>query len=167
MRLLRALGMIALGGWALLACSGGSTPAPKPQGAQARAPLAAETQETAVEEEVEYRYDPSGKPDPFRSFVKLFDQFDGDSVSTPLERFDLSQLMVTAIIWGTDRPRALIRDPAGKGYIVSAGTPIGKNKGRVVSIKDNLVLVKETYVDFRDKATTKEVEMRLYENQGG
>ena len=38
---------------------------------------------------------------------------------------------------------------------------------RVVSIEDNLVRVKETYVDFRDRATTKEVEMRLYESQGG
>ncbi len=84
-----------------------------------------------------------------------------------MERFDLTQQMVTAILWGTDRPRALIRDPAGKGYIISAGAPIGKNKGRVVSIEDNLVRVKETYVDFRDRATTKEVEMRLYESQGG
>jgi type IV pilus assembly protein PilP len=114
----------------------------------------------------EYRYDPTGKPDPFRSFVRLEEDLE-DGVSTPLERFDLTQLMVTAIIWGSDRPRALIRDPAGKGYIISAGTPIGKNKGRVVSIGDNMVRVKETYVDFRDRATTKEVEMRLYESQGG
>jgi type IV pilus assembly protein PilP len=116
--------------------------------------------------DVEYRYDPTGKPDPFRSFVRLQEELD-EGVTTPLERFDLSQLQVTAIIWSSERPRALIRDPAGKGYIVSAGTPIGKNKGRVVSIEDNLVLVKETYVDFRDRATTKEVEMRLYESQGG
>ena len=98
--------------------------------------------------------------------VRSTSRTDSDQ-TTPLERFDLSQLEVTAIIWSTDRPRALVRDPAGKGYIVSAGMPIGKNKGRIVSIEDNIVLVKETYVDFRDRATTKEVEMRLYENQGG
>ena len=50
---------------------------------------------------------------------------------------------------------------------MSEGTPIGKNKGRIVSILDNAVLVKETYVDFSDRATTKEVELRLYQNQGG
>ena len=151
---------------ALAACS--SDPPPAPQAAKPAPPRPAPTlQAAAVEEpEEEYRYDPTGKPDPFRSFIKREIEL-GPAVTTPLERFDLSQLEVTAIIWGTDRPRALVRDPAGKGYVVQAGTAIGKNKGRVIEILDNMVLVKETYVDFRDRATTKEVEMRLYENQGG
>ncbi len=167
MNALRILGIIALGSWALLACSGDSAPKAPSQKQAAVAPtMPEEVQEAETEPEGEYRYDPTGKPDPFRSFVKLLDEFD-EGLTTPLERFDLSQLEVTAIIWGSERPRALVRDPAGKGYIVSAGTPIGKNKGRVVFIQDNMVLVKETYVDFRDRATTKEVEMRLYENQGG
>jgi type IV pilus assembly protein PilP len=124
--------------------------------------------EQAPEEpEQEYRYNPEGKPDPFRSFVRVSLRDDPGGISSPLERFDLSQLTVTGIIWGPEVPRALIEDPAGKGYIVSVGTSIGKNKGKVVSIDDNLVLVKETYVDFRDRATTKEVELHLYETQGG
>ena len=41
------------------------------------------------------------------------------------------------------------------------------NGEQALEIADNLILVKETYVDFRDRATTKEVEMRLYESQGG
>ena len=164
---LRTLGIVALASAALLACS--SEPAPVPaseQQAAKPAPVAPPMPEANAEPEEEYRYDPTGKPDPFRSFVRLQDDLE-DGITTPLERFDLTQLMVTAIIWGSDRPRALIRDPGGRGYIISAGTPIGKNKGRVVSIEDNLVRVKETYVDFRDRATTKEVEMRLYESQGG
>ncbi len=167
MNALRTLAIIALGAWTLLGC-GSDEPgqAPAKQAAAVAPALTAEAEEAQVEPEEEYRYDPAGKPDPFRSFVKLEDELD-EGMSTPLERFDLSQLEVTAIIWGSDRPRALIRDPAGKGYIVSSGTSIGKNKGRVVSIQDNFVLVKETYVDFRDRATTKEVELRLYENQGG
>ncbi len=167
MNALRILGIIALGSWALLACSGDSAPKAPSQKQAAVAPAVPElVQEVETEPEEEYRYDPVGKPDPFRSFVKLLDELE-EGLTTPLERFDLSQLEVTAIIWGSERPRALVRDPAGKGYVVSAGTSIGKNKGRVVSIQDNMVLVKETYVDFRDRATTKEVEMRLYENQGG
>jgi len=164
---LRTLGIVALASTALLACS--SEPAPVPaseQQAAKPAPVAPMMAQADAEPPEEYRYDPTGKPDPFRSFVRLQEDLE-DGITTPLERFDLTQLMVTAIIWGSDRPRALIRDPAGKGYIISAGTPIGKNKGRVVSIEDNLVRVKETYVDFRDRATTKEVEMRLYESQGG
>ena len=89
---------------------------------------------------------------------------ENDASSSPLERFDLSQLVVMGIIWGVEEPRALIKDPTGKGYIVRAGTPIGKNKGRILRILDNKVVVKETYLDHLDRATTKEVELELYAN---
>jgi type IV pilus assembly protein PilP len=119
-------------------------------------------------EDEDYHYDPKGKPDPFRSFVKIFlTRQETESPSTPLERFDLSQLKVTAVIWGDERARALIVDPSGKGYIISTGTAIGKNSGRVVRINDSVVVVKETYVDFRGQASTKDVEMRLHPSQGG
>ena len=115
-----------------------------------------------------YHYDPKGKPDPFRSFVKTFLSREKDeSLTTPLERFDLSQLRVTAIVWGNDEPKALIEDPSGKGYIVANGMAIGKNKGKIVEIDDNLVRVKETYTDFSGKASTKDIEMRLHLSQGG
>jgi type IV pilus assembly protein PilP len=114
----------------------------------------------------DFQYDPTNKRDPFRSFVKQF--VDGkEELETPLERFDLTQLTVTAIVWGVDPPRALLRDPAGKGYIVVEGTVVGKNKGRIIAIEDNLVRVKETYVDALGRAATKSVEMRLRETQGG
>ena len=115
-----------------------------------------------------YRYDPTGKPDPFRSFVKSFlTRQKEETATTPLQRFDLSQLRITAIIWGNDLPKALVEDPSGKGYIVGSGTAIGKNKGEVIRIDDNLVLVKETYVDFSGKSSTKDIEMRLNLSQGG
>ncbi len=168
MRVFGKLLIACLAGGVLAACSGEPAPTPRPQSKASGKPAFVPAPEAAeVEEEPEeYRYDATGKPDPFRSFVRLDYELD-EGLTTPLERFDLSQLEVTAIIWNSDRPRALIRDPAGKGYIVSTGAPIGKNKGRVVAIHDNVVLVKETYVDFQDRATTKEVEMRLYESQGG
>ena len=34
-------------------------------------------------------------------------------------------------------------------------------------IEDNRIVVKETYVDFQDRATTKEVELKLYGKNGG
>ena len=168
MRVFGKLLIACLAGCVLVACSSEPAPAPKAQSKAGGKPAFAPSPEAALveEEPEEYRYDSTGKPDPFRSFVRLEDELD-EGITTPLERFDLSQLEVTAIIWNSDRARALIRDPAGKGYIVSTGAPIGKNKGRVVSIQDNVVLVKETYVDFRDRATTKEVELRMYASQGG
>ncbi|MCP4006063.1 MAG: hypothetical protein GY725_17910 [bacterium] len=116
--------------------------------------------------EAAYRYDPTDKPDPFRSWIRQERKLE-DGATSPLERFDLSQLEITGIIWSMKMPRALIKDPTGKGYVVNEGTPVGKNKGRIVLIEDNRVVVKETYVDFQDRATSKEVEMKLYGKNGG
>jgi Tfp pilus assembly protein PilP len=85
----------------------------------------------------------------------------------PLEQFELEQLNVTAVIWSTEKPRALVEDPSGRSYVVHEGTRIGKNDGLVIHIGDNLVLVKETYVDFAGAQTTKDVELRIRRSQGG
>jgi Tfp pilus assembly protein PilP len=101
---------------------------------------------------VEYHYDPTDKVDPFRSYVRRQVTFDPEGNASPLERFDLTQLAVMGIIWGLEEPRALVRDPTGK------------NKGRILRIEDNKVVVKETYLDHLDRATTKEVDLELYVN---
>ena len=88
---------------------------------------------------VAYHYDPTGKVDPFRSYIRREVTLDNEDGSSPLERFDLSQLIVMGIIWGVEEPRALVKDPTGKGYIVRVGAPIGKNKGRILRIEDNKV----------------------------
>jgi type IV pilus assembly protein PilP len=115
-----------------------------------------------------FSYDPTGKRDPFRSF--LWDR--PDKMATvaeagPLGQFDLSQLEVVAVVWRTGNARALVEDPSGESYIVGAGAAIGKNRGHVVSIDDNTVVVKETYVDYLGQETVKDVEMRMRSNEGG
>jgi Tfp pilus assembly protein PilP len=52
-------------------------------------------------------------------------------------------------------------------YIVDRGARIGKNDGRVTRIDDNLVVVRETYVDFLGEETSKDVEMRIRAIEGG
>lgn len=152
----------------LAACSGGDDAQSK---GKAKKPKAARQAKAAKQAkpliDPNYRYNPIGKRDPFRSYVKHVKRHAAGAVSTPLERFDLSQINVTAIIWGTERPRALVKDPTGKGYVIGEGTPIGKNEGRVIRIADNKVVVKETYIDFLGKATTKDIELRLNGKKGG
>jgi len=113
-----------------------------------------------------YIYDSTGKRDPFRSF-----RFVDDEVPTPgfgpLGDYELGQLSVVAAVWETNKPRALISDPGGRSFVVHEGSQIGKNNGRVIHIGDNLVLVKETFVDFEGNETTKDVEMRIRRSQGG
>ena len=136
---------------------------------KAAAPSAAAADGTGlVSGSGEYAYDSTNKRDPFRSFVLEEAQRRANHERGPLEQFDLSQLSLVAVVWGTDRPRALVTDPSGRGYVVQEGTPIGKNEGQVVRISDNTVLVRETYVDYLGAATSKEIEMRVRSKaQGG
>lgn len=116
---------------------------------------------------VDFVYDPTGKRDPFRSF--RWDRqpdLDAETVG-PLEQYELEQLSVVAVVWDTHSPRALVADPSGRSYIVMEGTRVGKNDGLIIHIGDNLVLVKETYVDFGGGETTKDVELRIRRSQGG
>jgi type IV pilus assembly protein PilP len=114
-----------------------------------------------------YLYDPIGKRDPFRSFILDRLKEIDSAAKGPLEQFDLSQLSVNGIVWDTVRQRALILDPSGQGYIIQEGDAIGKNDGRVIAIDDNMVVVREAYVDFHGEKTTKEIEMRVRQSQGG
>jgi len=113
-------------------------------------------------------YDAEGRRDPFRSFIADQKMKVADAERGPLEQFDLSQLTVVAVVWGTGRPRALLEDPSGRGYVVQVGTAVGKNAGSVTSIDDNAVVVRETYVDYLGEQTSKEIEMRTRSmTQGG
>ncbi|MEM7412959.1 MAG: pilus assembly protein PilP [Myxococcota bacterium] len=115
-----------------------------------------------------YTYDSTGKRDPFRSFTwDRPDRLVPLAEAGPLEQFDLTQLEVVAVVWRTGNARALLEDPSGESYIVGEGAKVGKNKGHVISIDDNTVVVKETYVDYLGQETTKDIEMRMRRNEGG
>lgn len=117
----------------------------------------------AVEET--YSYDVRGRRDPFMPY--RHDKGLKADVSGPLMAYELEQLQVVAVVWDTGNPRALVADPRGDTHVVREGTPIGKNDGLVIHIGDNLVLVKETYVDFAGEVTTNDVELRVRSTQGG
>jgi type IV pilus assembly protein PilP len=114
-----------------------------------------------------YAYDATGKRDPFRSFVLdrlTQDELEADS---PLEQFELGQLVVSGVVWQADRRRALVLDPSGQAYVVKVGDRIGKNDGEVTAIDDSAMVVIESYVDFHGDKTTKEIEMRIRQSTGG
>lgn len=107
----------------------------------------------------DYRYDATNKQNPFRPFIlvdKKLDEKEG-----PLQRYDIEQLTLRAVVWNIDDPKAMVEDPTGRGHVVKIGTDIGKNKGIITRINDRAVLVRETYVDFSGHETTKDVTMRI------
>jgi type IV pilus assembly protein PilP len=150
-----------------------TTPAPAPKAPIAPPSPGGEGEASAEAELVDpanaaptYTYNPKGRRDPFQSYRHdLAD--DQDKVQTPLMAYELGQLSVVAVVWDATKRRALIADPRGETHVVKEGSPIGKNDGLVIHIGDNIVLVKETYIDFAGEMTTKDVELRIRRSQGG
>jgi Tfp pilus assembly protein PilP len=117
----------------------------------------------------EFIYDPAGRRDPFRSFEweHLKREFAASGQSGPLEQYDLTQLALVGVVWDVGRARALVRDPSGMSYVVAAGARMGKNEGLVTQIQDNLVIVRERYVDLYGNESSQDVELRIRASDGG
>lgn len=62
----------------------------------------------------------------------------------PLQRFNLTDLKLTAIIWDVSRPKAMIIDPEQKVHIVGPNTRVGKNNGYIAAIREGEIVVVET-----------------------
>jgi Tfp pilus assembly protein PilP len=80
---------------------------------------------------------------------------------SPLERNELSQLKLVAIIWDIKEPRAMVEDGAGLGYVVKVGTPIGSNDGKVKAIHRNEVVVEEFAFDDYGASKKRDVSIKL------
>lgn len=65
----------------------------------------------------------------------------------PIQSYDTSKFKVAGIVAGLKQNRALILDPAGKGYVVQEGMQIGSNDGRITRITSSTVEVLERFRD--------------------
>lgn len=116
-------------------------------------------------------YNPENKIDPF---MPLFREGSKEEVEisqkvererrvprTPLERIDLSQLKLVGIIQSPRGNKGLVEEASGKGYIISMGSYIGTNSGRVVEISKDRVIVEEEVDDVLGKLTLQKREFKL------
>jgi type IV pilus assembly protein PilP len=95
-----------------------------------------------------YRYSAVGKKDPFRSyFGDVASLTKEKKIVSELQNFDITDLRLTAIIWGVTEPRVVIVAPDGKSYIVKSGSFIGKNWGKISRILPDKIEIIETYKD--------------------
>jgi len=115
-----------------------------------------------------YVYDPTGKPDPFRPFIlEVKRPKEGvEKPLQPLQRYEISQLKLVGIIWQTENPRAMFEDAAGKGYIVSKGSYVGKNEGKVSEILENEVIITEKSTDIFGETKIKAIRVKLHGKEG-
>ncbi len=129
---------------------------------------------------ITFIYSPVGKRDPFRptwltkAVRRLQPRNKNTRVKiikrqkTPLEKFELDQLKVVAIVTGVANPVAMVEDPDGRGYMVRRGTLIGRNNGQVTRINVDGVVVSEVFRDFSGKRVITRVRLRMKKanNQG-
>ena len=121
-------------------------------------------------------YDPKGRFDPFEPLFKEEPEAPVAQSKkserkhripqTPLERIALSQLKLSAIIRAPSGNRALVEDATGKGYVVTNGTYIGLNSGKVVQITKDRVIVEEEIENVLGELTLKNSELKLQKPAG-
>jgi len=113
-----------------------------------------------------YVYTPIGKPDPFKPFIyESRPTEDSELILNPLQRYHVSQLKLVGIIWNTKNPTAMMEDASGKGFIVSIGTPIGRNDGVVTDITEEEVIIEEKTVNLLGETKTREVKVVLHQEE--
>ncbi len=120
-------------------------------------------------------YDSKGKIDPFKPLIQdkpeesrpVVDE-GPKRILTPLEKIELSQIRLVAVIIMKNKRIAMVEEASGKGYEVGIGTYIGKNRGKVSEIKDSSIVIKELVKDYkgRPKEQVQEIKLHKIDNEG-
>jgi type IV pilus assembly protein PilP len=182
------IAVLALGTTLALGGCGGGSPPPQPKSAgpnnaqaglnvltqgsadappaapapEAAAPAAATTPASEQDlSDVPYAYSPIGKRDPFRNLFEQLEPDEREAELTELQRFELDQLDLVAVVSRIPTPYAMVEDPSGKGHTLVRGTLIGKNWGQVSLIKEDCVTVKEEYRDYTGRKVTNKTSLCL------
>jgi Tfp pilus assembly protein PilP len=102
-----------------------------------------------------YTYNPNGKVDPFVPTIaevteeELIKQKAGSKTAeqdipmTPLQKLDVDDFTLVAVIATSTGYCALIEDPAMNGYKIKEGMQIGRKEGVVKKILHNSVIIEE------------------------
>jgi type IV pilus assembly protein PilP len=114
-------------------------------------------------------YNPKGKINPFEPLIGEVGPQDAVGAlrlkkrnpQSPLEKLDMAQLKLVAILQAPSGNRAVVEDSSGKGYIVKEGTYLGLNSGKVVGIQLDKVTIEEEYEDIKGNTIVKKNEITL------
>ncbi len=118
-------------------------------------------------------YDSHGKIDPFTPLIQETSQETSQEITpvvdtrskrvlTPLEKIELSQIRLVAVIIMKNKSIAMVEESSGKGYEIGIGTYIGKNHGQVFQIKKSSIIVKELSKDHKGKLKERVQEIKFH-----
>lgn len=152
------------------ACMNDTPPAPPPVKKAVKAPgkkaspaLKTENKKNAAESTREYSYNPNGKIDPFVPLVttspmtpmETAEPTKKDVPLSPLQKLDIDDFTLVAIIGSEKELTALLEDPAMHGFIVKEGMLIGRHNGVIRKILPTSILIEEQFTDEQDKKEVK------------
>lgn len=174
----RKLFLLAATASLVLACTGCKkteeaappAPAPVPQSnVPAKPPVQAQTSSAKPLVSVSPSLDFSSRKDPFKPFIQLKVEKPASGSgslpsagSLPIQAYTVEQFHVSGIIAGFKENKALIVDPAGKGYVVKAGMKIGNSNGVITKITPSYLEVAErSRDDVTGKITRRTVKLAL------
>jgi len=113
-----------------------------------------------------FGYDPSGRRDPFAPIVQQLQPGKLDVNLPPLQRVNLTELNLIAIVWGAYGYTAMVQTPEGYGYAVRRGTRLGQNNGVVSAITERGIIVQERFTDVYGKKQEREYVKLLHPKEG-
>ena len=126
------------------------TSVPQAASQKVRPEKAQPTAAVSVEDEPKelFTYNSIGQRDPFESLLRKEEESrQASSPKTPLEKFELGQFRIQAILIGKGAPRAMVSAPDGKNFILKPGLKIGKNNGVIKDINKSGIVVEESTMD--------------------
>jgi type IV pilus assembly protein PilP len=111
----------------------------------------------------------STKKDPFKPYIsvkavtpaELAKQKQELKPTLPLHSFDVSQFRLIGTVGDAKGNKAMVVDPAGKGYVLKIGMSIGKNEGKVVRIDTGGVDIVEQFRDENNKVRKETIRIPL------
>ena len=143
-----------------------ATPQPSPVSATPVAPRPPATGELLVPSS-EFRYDSTGRRDPFKSLLELEKKQRDTTQLPPIQQFDIETAKVVGVIVDPGRvTQAMVRAPSGQTFVVRVGTILGKNEGEVVEITLQGIRITEKFLDFMNRETRKETFLKSLPTAG-
>lgn len=114
-----------------------------------------------------FRYVSNDRRDPFTSLMVVREPLQrDDEPKTPLQKFGVKELRLTAIVSGKGQTRAMVIAPDKKAYILTVGIKVGRNQGYVKEITADEVVVEEQFRDFSGGVRTEVKRITLSRGEG-
>jgi len=113
-------------------------------------------------------YNPVGKIDPFQPISSYEPTRSAptvnktDCVPIPvLEGMDISQLKLSGIVLTEGQPIALFQEANGKGHILKENVCFGRHGGKVESILNDRIIIREEMLSSTGQLQVKKIELEL------